>query len=81
MSVYSKSAFGVQATAKVALENSKAKGYHRINCRSFMHSEAHQYVVEERMAPDPCIERAADTHRTCTSRLELDLSLLPPDVA
>ncbi|KAL2611092.1 hypothetical protein R1flu_022784 [Riccia fluitans] len=80
MSVYSKSALGMQATALVAIEKSKA-GYHRINRRSFMHSEAHQYAVEERMAPDPCIEERAAIDRSCSSRLELDHSLLPPDVA
>lgn len=67
---------GMQATAKVA-EKSKA-GHHSVR-RSYMHSQAEQDVVEERMAPDPCIERAVVER--FLYNLELDLSLLPPDAA
>ncbi|CAM6104850.1 unnamed protein product [Calypogeia fissa] len=76
MSAYCERVFGMLAAPRAAVKSFRFY----LNCdNSYMFSQEKQDIVEERMAPDPCVEKPAKARFLYS--LELDLSLLPPDAA
>jgi hypothetical protein len=79
MSAHCERVVGMLATPRAP---AKSSYLHRNFDDSYMPSKAEQAeqdVVEEQMAPDPCVEKPAKARFLYS--LELDLSLLPPDAA